>query len=335
MLAKEWAQSLGKTVKFWISDKLSGVRASIQRNSDAKKRGPQKTNWSGYPAAVPIGPTTGMSAESDETPHNHQRSSIREEAGGNSWRNWRADIWRLSSPLAGRRLKGRPQKTRTTAEPCQDNARSQASDPRRSTIISAISIAGPSHGGRRWPCPPRSDSLRSAPGRPDLRPESRPFAFAASPLRVSRITLFSKISPDGSPRMRMPAVPDFPAVVLDDDCPPGGCGGATSPSASSRKNTPLEPLRMTWLPRSRLSESLWPIEMPNRPFASRRLFSNTPWRTRQHRNRPSVPLRRARLFRKTGRCEPLPGWNPRSVLSSLTQSTTVTSLDCWKLIPSP
>ena len=77
---------------------------------------------------------------------------------------------------------------------------------------------------------------------------------------------------------------------------------------------------MTWLPRSRLSESLWPIEMPNRPLSSRRLSSKTPWRTRQHRNRPSVPLRRATQFRTTGRCEPLPGWSPRSVLSSLTQS---------------
>jgi len=38
---------------------------------------------------------------------------------------------------------------------------------------------------------------------------------------------------------------------------------------------------------------------------------------------------------RTGRCEPLPGWKPRSVLSSLTQSTTVTSFDCWKLMPSP
>ena len=45
--------------------------------------------------------------------------------------------------------------------------------------------------------------------------------------------------------------------------------------------------------------------------------------------------RRAQMAESQGRCEPLPGWRPRSVLSSLIQSVTVTSFDCWKLMPSP
>ena len=60
---------------------------------------------------------------------------------------------------------------------------------------------------------------------------------------------------------------------------------------------------------------------------------NVPWRTRQQRNRPSVPLFRAVQPRTTARWEPLPGWMPSSALSSTRHWSTCTSLDCWKLMP--
>jgi len=37
----------------------------------------------------------------------------------------------------------------------------------------------------------------------------------------------------------------------------------------------------------------------------------------------------------TPACDPLPGCSPNPVFPSLVQSSTSTSLDCWKLMPSP
>ena len=62
--------------------------------------------------------------------------------------------------------------------------------------------------------------------------------------------------------------------------------------------------------------------------------STRPSETLQQKNTP-CSLPRARQRSKTGRWEPLPGWNPRSALLSAWHSTNSISSQAWKLKPSP